>query len=91
LKSIHDAAYRRFLAKLIAARNAADISQQELATRLGKHQTYVSKVERGDRFLDLLEFLLWTRELGADPVELLADLAREVQQRKPKRVKLLDT
>jgi transcriptional regulator with XRE-family HTH domain len=88
LKSIYDAAYKRFLAKLRDARNRADISQQELAKRLRKHQTYVSKVEKGDRFLDLMEFLLWARELGADPVELLADLSREVQQRKPHRVKL---
>lgn len=90
MKSINDAAYQRFLGSMRDARTEAGISQQELATRLGRHQTYVSKVEKGERALDLLEFLRWARELGRDPLDLLRGLALEVQQRKRRRVKMED-
>lgn len=82
LKSVNDAAYLRFLAKLRAARAEANISQEELARRLSKHQTYVSKIERGERLLDLMEFLYWARGLEMDPLALLAGFATEIQTRR---------
>jgi transcriptional regulator with XRE-family HTH domain len=85
LKSIYDSAYTRFLKKLREAREAAGLSQQELAELLKRHQTYVSKVEKGQRALDLIGFLTWARELQARPEDLLRDLARDVQDRNPPR------
>jgi transcriptional regulator with XRE-family HTH domain len=56
----------------------ANIAQVELARRLGKPQSFVSAYEAGARRVDLVEFLLIARTLGAEPVELFAAIARSV-------------
>jgi transcriptional regulator with XRE-family HTH domain len=63
---------------LAAARREANVTQEELAARLRKPQSVVSAYEAGKRRVDLLEFLLISRTLGADPVELFAKIARSV-------------
>ena len=83
--SIYDTAYRRFLAELRAARQAMGLSQEELAKRLDKHQTFVSKVENGDRYLDVLEFVRWCKALEVDPAELVAGLRDDVLARSSRR------
>jgi transcriptional regulator with XRE-family HTH domain len=89
VKPINDAAYARFLARLRSARQQARISQEYLAEQLQKHQTFVSKVENGERLLDLLEYLRWAREIGVDPMDLLRPLADEVQARRRPRKRTL--
>lgn len=49
--------YDYFRALLIEARSAAHLTQVELANTLDRPQSYVSKYERGERRLDLIEFL----------------------------------
>ena len=48
-------AYRRFLARLRAARKGAGLTQVEVARRLRKSQAFVSKSESGDRRVDVIE------------------------------------
>lgn len=45
--------------------------QVELAERLGKSQSFVSKVERGERRLDVIEFCQVVEALGYEPAKLL--------------------
>jgi transcriptional regulator with XRE-family HTH domain len=65
-------------AVLEAARRKANITQVELAKRLGKPQSVVSAIEAGHRRVDLIEFLLIARTLGADPVEIFAEIVRSL-------------
>jgi transcriptional regulator with XRE-family HTH domain len=44
-----------FRVKLREMREQAGMTQVQLATRLGKPQSYVSKVESGERQMDFLE------------------------------------
>ena len=46
-------------------------SQGDVSDRLGFPQSFLSKVERGDRQLQLVEFVLICRELGVSPTETL--------------------
>lgn len=69
--SIHTREYRALLRALVAARDDLGITQQQLADRLSKQQSFVSKYERGERRLDVVEFLGITRALGVDACELL--------------------
>jgi transcriptional regulator with XRE-family HTH domain len=61
-------------AALEAARRKANMTQVELARRLGKPQSVVSGYEAGKRRVDLVEFLVIVRALGADPVEIFAEI-----------------
>lgn len=73
-KSIHSRRYNNFLEGIVSARRAAGFTQQELARKLRRPQSYVSKYERGERRLDVLEFVEVARALSTDPCVLLEHL-----------------
>jgi transcriptional regulator with XRE-family HTH domain len=74
-------------AALEGARRKANLTQVELAARLGKPQSVVSGYEAGKRRVDVVEFLLIVRTLGADPVdiftEIVASIPRETGAARP--------
>jgi transcriptional regulator with XRE-family HTH domain len=72
-RSTHSRDYQLLLAVLRAARKRADVSQVELAERLGNTQTFVSKCERGERRIDAVELVEIAEALGLSPQELLAE------------------
>ena len=53
--ALHTVRYRRFRARLKAARNDAGLTQVEAARRLRKPQSFVSKSEAGERRVDAIE------------------------------------
>lgn len=59
---------------LAAARNDAGLTQTALAKKLRRPQSFVSKVEAGERRLDVVEFLEVTRALGVDPHHLIREV-----------------
>ena len=56
---------------LAEARQAKGLTQTEIATRLGKPQSFVSKYESGERRLDVVEFLEVCRALSVKPGSIL--------------------
>ena len=72
--STYTSDYTHFLSELRKARTAAGVSQVQLAEALGQLQTYISKCERGDRRLDVVELRAWVIALGGDPVAFMAGL-----------------
>ncbi len=70
-KSVHSPGQAALCELLIGARDRAGLTQQQLAKRLGKHQSFVAKYEGGERRVDVLEFLTISQAIGADPVRLL--------------------
>ena len=73
-KSVYSDRDRKFRALLIAARKAARLTQADLARRIGADQAFVSKYERGDRRLDVVEFLRIAEALEVDPAAIMAVL-----------------
>jgi transcriptional regulator with XRE-family HTH domain len=71
-KTVHSADQTAFCELMIGARKAAGLTQQALAFRLKKPQSFVAKYEGGERRLDVVEFVAIARILGADPVKLIA-------------------
>jgi len=57
LKSIHSSRYRQFLELLRAERRNAGVTQVMLANRIGVTQSVISKMESGERRLDVVETL----------------------------------
>jgi len=61
---------------LAGARRRANVTQDELAARLRKPQSFVSEYERGRRRVDVVEFLRIAQTLGVDPLGLFEEIAR---------------
>ena len=77
-KSVHTAELQLLRELLLDARNNAGLTQQGLAKRLGKPQSFIAKYEGGERRLDVIEFVAVARAIGADPVQLLRTLVRKI-------------
>ena len=54
-KSVHSEDYEKIIKRLKEARLDVGLSQQDIADKLGKPQSYVSKIESGERRLDVAE------------------------------------
>ena len=57
-KSVFTTSYALLREHLVAARHTADMTQEELAEALGRPQSFVSKIEGGERRIDVVE-LIW--------------------------------
>jgi len=57
--------------ELRALRQRHRLTQAEVASRLGKPQSFVSKYEKGERRLSVIEFIDVVRALGDDPAAVL--------------------
>lgn len=77
-KSVFTGDYEGFRLLLIEARNSAGLTQIDLARKLGRPQSFVSKYERGERRLDVIEFLEVARAIGIDPLHLIRKLQQAV-------------
>jgi transcriptional regulator with XRE-family HTH domain len=75
-KSAFSRKHAQFRKLLVQARRDAGLTQVALAKKLGRPQSFVSKFERGERRLDVAEFLDVARALGIDPARTIADLDR---------------
>jgi transcriptional regulator with XRE-family HTH domain len=80
LKSVFTAEYEAFLHSLIAARNTAGMTQRELAVLLGKPQSFVSKYERRERRLDVVEFVKIAKAIGFDPCRVVQEIEKRVAE-----------
>lgn len=64
-------AYAAGVAAVVAARRSKGVSQRELADRLGKSRSFVSKIESRERRLDMIEFVAIARALEMEPEALM--------------------
>jgi transcriptional regulator with XRE-family HTH domain len=55
MKSIYSKTYKKATEQLKKARIEADLKQEEVAEKLGKPQSYISKIESGERRVDVAE------------------------------------
>ena len=74
LKSLRSPAHVRLLEVLVAARQKAGLTQQQLADRLGKPQSFISKYEGGERRIDVIEFIAIADALEMDASRAIRDV-----------------
>ncbi len=72
----HRELYKNFITLLAESRRAKGITQAQLAKKLDKPQSYVSKFESGERRLDVIEFILIAECLGLSPNTLINNLKK---------------
>lgn len=63
-KSIHSKEYKVVLERMRKARLEAGLTQMEVAKKLGHHQSYVSKIESGERRVDVIELNKFAKLYG---------------------------
>lgn len=73
--------YERFRQLLRQARKDAGLTQVELAKKLGQPQNFISNYERGERRLDVVEFIDIARAIGIDPREIVGALMEDEPDR----------
>ncbi|MDD3276796.1 MAG: helix-turn-helix transcriptional regulator [Kiritimatiellales bacterium] len=75
-KTIHSPASQIFCSLLREERQNAGLSQNMLAEKLNRPQSFVAKIEKGERRVDLVEFLTITHAMGIDPVKFIRKLQK---------------
>jgi len=78
VKTIHDHSYIELLANLRRERMASNISQTELSQKLSKPQSFISKIECGERRLDVIELLSICAILGVKFRDIVPKEYREL-------------
>jgi transcriptional regulator with XRE-family HTH domain len=80
-KSLFTKRYAIFREQLQHARTQAGVSQEELAKKMGWDQTYVSKIERGVRGVDVVELIGICEVLGLDASLFVKRLGEKMGRR----------
>lgn len=70
---------KKLLVLLRGVRVDAGLTQSELASRLARDQTFVSKYESGERRLDILELREVCRAIGTDFVTFIRKLDKDLR------------
>ena len=63
-KTLQSARHKALIELLIAKRKEAGLTQTDLAKRLGEYQSFVARMELGQRRVDVVEFLAIAQELN---------------------------
>ena len=79
-KSIHSEEYEVFVRLLRDARKMRRFTQTDLAEKLDRPQSFVSKIETGERRLDLVEFLFVAKALRLDASKFVRKLSRTLAE-----------
>jgi len=66
-KTLRSRGHRALIAILVATRRDAQLTQRQLADRLQRPQSFVSKIEAGERRLDVVEFVAIAKALKVEP------------------------
>ncbi|MCZ4074999.1 helix-turn-helix domain-containing protein [Agrobacterium sp. LMR679] len=79
-KSTHTPEYQLLVEILTDTRRKAGLTQQQVADRLGKPQSYVAKAEGSERRLDVVEFAKLSAAMDQDPTVLLQLLLARMEE-----------
>jgi ribosome-binding protein aMBF1 (putative translation factor) len=74
LKHLRSAKHRALIAVIVKARRAAGLTQRQLADKLKRSNSFVWKIEAGERQINTLEFIEIARILGFKASTLLTEI-----------------
>jgi transcriptional regulator with XRE-family HTH domain len=76
-KTDHHVTFRELLLK---TRKANGVTQAEVAKRLGRPQSFVAKVENGERRLDVVELISYARAIGTEPLAIMKKMLKAIEK-----------
>lgn len=83
--TLHDPRYRRLIELVVEARKEAGLTQEALAERVGRPQSFLGKVETFQRRLDALELFDLLSALGLDAGDFAASAQAKLGSRVRRR------
>jgi transcriptional regulator with XRE-family HTH domain len=75
-KTLQSERHKALIELLVAKREAAGLTQSELAQQLGEYQSFVARLESGQRRVDVIEFLQISEILKIDPTRAIRSIQR---------------
>jgi transcriptional regulator with XRE-family HTH domain len=75
-KTLRSKRYKVLIGRLVARREAAGMTQSDLAARLGKSRSSVARLESGQRRITVVEFMTLAKILRFDPYKIISTLEK---------------
>lgn len=79
MKTIYKKRYRQIILSLVTKRKQSALTQQQLADKLEKPQSYIAKIEKYERKLDVMEFIEFCEALDIDTTDMVDILRCEIK------------
>ncbi len=76
-KTLTSRAHTKLVRMLIDKREAVGITQTELASKLGEYQSFVARLESGQRRIDVVEFIELARVLNFDAASFIEEMMQD--------------
>ena len=73
-KTLGSKQQKKLIAILIAKREKANMTQTELAIVLGEYQSFIARLESGERRIDVVELIHLARVMGFDASEVVREI-----------------
>lgn len=78
MKHLRSAKHRALIAAIVEGRRAAGLTQRQLAAKLKRSNSFVWKIEVGERRVETLEFMEIAAALGMTPDAMMKDVMRRL-------------
>jgi transcriptional regulator with XRE-family HTH domain len=79
-RTIGSPGHRALVAFIKKKRLEADLTQAQVAKRIGRYQSFVATLETGEKRIDAVELVDIAEAIGFDPKEALKVIARAKQR-----------
>lgn len=76
VKTLGSRRHKALIAILIAKREAAGLTQTELAAALGEYQSFVARLESGERRVDVIELIQLAHVLQFDAAAVVGEVGQ---------------
>ena len=73
-RTLGSARHKAMVAYIIAQRDAADLTQTQVAKKLKRYQSYITNIETGQRRVDVIEFMALAEAIGFDAADAVREL-----------------
>jgi transcriptional regulator with XRE-family HTH domain len=77
-KTLRSKRYKALIGVLVVRRQAAGMTQSDLAARLGKSKSFVARLESGQQRITVVEFMTLAKILRFDPYKVISTLEKTV-------------
>jgi len=74
VKTIHNKRHKRLVEAIVRKRKEAGIRQVQLAKKLKRSQTWIARLESGERRIDVIELIELAEVIGFNAPDLVASL-----------------